>query len=200
MPEVIVSFLDGEVLYGELPVLHLDDPFLDMDLHTMDGNARQALVPVSAVRQVDEKDVKLSGAVPALDDLPRVALHFIDGQVLRAHVVTPASLQRFGSLWDVVDARTGERRLVGIPYTALKAAFYVRRWDTRPPLERAESVAGLQAAERQKLAAIHAQRRRASLSGMLAKSTGGLLGRGQASGRSAAGARRGEQGQNGLDH
>ncbi len=136
MPEVIVSFLDGETLYGEVPVLQLDDPFLQVELHSLDGNSRQALVPATAVRQVEAR------SSPALEDglrpeeLPRVALHFLDGQVMRAQMVSPANLQRFGAIWDVVEAGREERRLIAIPYTALKAAFYVRHWDTRRPDQR----------------------------------------------------------------
>ncbi|MHB1527666.1 MAG: hypothetical protein ACYCZN_15575 [Candidatus Dormibacteria bacterium] len=160
MPEVIVSFLDGEVLYGEVPLLHMDDPFLEVDLHSLDGNTRQALVPVAAIRQIDA-----TGVPPIPEDadrahLARVALHFLDGQVFRAEVVTPASLQRFGAVWDVIEADVGERRILAIPYTALKAAFYVRHWDTRHPLDRHGTAAQV---EQRKLAEIQARRSRAVL-------------------------------------
>ncbi|MGH7611265.1 MAG: hypothetical protein ACREN4_04525 [Candidatus Dormibacteria bacterium] len=160
MPEVVVSFLDGEVLYGELGLLHMDDPFLDVDLHTLDGNARQALVPVSAVRQIDTAKVEPAPSAAELKGKPRVALHFLDGQVLRAYVINPATLQRFGSLWDIVDAKSGEHKVTAVPYTALKAAFYVRRWDTRSPIERGSSVASKEASQRRRLAELQARRNR----------------------------------------
>ncbi|MFZ0996267.1 MAG: hypothetical protein WAO09_09890 [Candidatus Dormiibacterota bacterium] len=193
MPEVVVSFLDGEVLYGELPLLHMDDPFLDLDLHTMDGNARQALVPVSGVRQVDLTKVSQPGNDLDLKDLARVALHFVDGQVMRAHVVNPASLQRFGSVWDIIDAKSREHKMCAIPYTALKGAFYVRRWDTRPPLERSSSVTSPQAG-RKRLAEIQARRNREALSRRLPRSGGGLLDRVDPSEREAAKRRRSGRG------
>lgn len=177
MPEVVVSFTDGEILYGELPLLHMDDPFLDLDLHTLDGNARQALVPVSAVRQIDLTKVAQPGAEVDLKVLARVALHFTDGQVLRAHVVAPASLQRFGSVWDIIDAKSREHKICAIPYTSLKAAFYVRRWDTRSPLERASSVTASAAQQRRRLAEIQARRGRESLTRRLPRPLGGLLDR-----------------------
>ncbi|MGH7643312.1 MAG: hypothetical protein ACRENX_09955 [Candidatus Dormibacteria bacterium] len=177
MPEVVVSFLDGEVLYGELPLLHMDDPFVDLDLHTLDGNARQALVPVSGVRQIDLTKVPQLGEQVDLKELARVALHFVDGQVLRAHVVTPASLQRFGSVWDIIDAKSREHKICAIPYTALKGAFYVRRWDTRPPLERSSSVAQGQAGQRRRLAELQARRNREGLSRRLPRVPGGLIDR-----------------------
>lgn len=175
MPEVVLSFLDGEILYGELPLLHMDDPFLDLDLHTLDGNARQALVPVSAVRQIDLTKVGQPGAELDLSGLARVALHFSDGQVLRAHVVKPASLQRFGSVWDIIDAKGREHKICAIPYTSLKAAFYVRRWDTRSPLERASSVTASAAEQRRRLAEIQAKRGREGVTRRLPRPLGGLL-------------------------
>lgn len=137
MPDVILAFLDGELMYGSVPALQLDDPFLEVELNGLDGNNRQALVPAVSLRQVD-----LGGVAPVdsdldLEPLPRVALHFLDGQVFRAHVITPASLQRYGAVWDVVEAGSREHRTFAIPYTALKAAFYVRHWDTRRPADRA---------------------------------------------------------------
>ncbi|MGC1184946.1 MAG: hypothetical protein WBA31_07320 [Candidatus Dormiibacterota bacterium] len=174
MPEVVVSFLDGEVLYGDLGVLQMDDPFLDLDLHTLDGNARQALVPVSGVRQIDLTKVAQPGDQVDIKELARVALHFIDGQVLRAHVVTPASLQRFGSIWDIVDAQSREHKICAIPYTALKGAFYVRRWDTRSPLERSKSVAS---GQQHRLAEVQARRGREAMIRRLPRPPGGLLDR-----------------------
>ncbi|MGH7608549.1 MAG: hypothetical protein ACREOD_01195 [Candidatus Dormibacteria bacterium] len=181
MPEVVVSFLDGEVLYGELPQLHMDDPFLDLDLHTLDGNARQALIPVSAVRQIDVTRADPPPPADQLRGLARVALHFLDGQVLRAHVVNPATLQRFGSIWDIVDAQSGEHKVTAVPYTALKAAFYVRRWDTRPPVERGSSVASAQANQRRRLAELQAKRNRENLKRRLPRTGSRLLGRGEPS-------------------
>jgi len=174
VPEVVVSFLDGEVLYGELPVLQMDDPFLDLDLHSLDGNARQALIPVSGMRQVDVTKVAQPGSTANLKELARVALHFIDGQVVRAHVVTPASLQRFGSVWDIIDATSREHKICAIPYTALKGAFYVRRWDTRPPLERSGSVAEGLSAQRRRLAEVQSRRGREGVSRRLSRPLGAL--------------------------
>lgn len=175
-----MSFLDGEVLYGEVPLLQMDDPFLDLDLHTLDGNARQALVPVSGIRQIDATKVAQPGDDVDLTKLARVALHFIDGQVLRVHVVSPASLQRFGSLWDIIDATSHEHKICAVPYTALKGAFYVRRWDTRPPLERSNSVS---AGPQYRLAEVQARRDRERMSRRLPRLRGGLLDRVDAEGK-----------------
>lgn len=158
MPEVIVSFLDGELLYGDLPLLHMDDPFLEIELQSLGGNLKQALVPVSAVRQIDATGTPPPPSDQPLEQMAKVALHFLDGQVLRALVVTPASLQRFGAIWDVVETATGERRISAVPYTSLKAAFYVRHWDTRRPEARTGSPAEV---EQRRLAELHDRRSKA---------------------------------------
>ncbi|MDA8330542.1 MAG: hypothetical protein M0027_04925 [Candidatus Dormibacteraeota bacterium] len=169
MPEVIVSFLDGETLYGEVPTLHLDDPFLEVELHSLDGNTRQALVPASAVRQVEVRQVEPIEVGRDVKEMPRVALHFADGQVFRAHVVNPASLQRFGAVWDVIEAGHDEHRVMAIPYTAMKAAFYVRHWDTRRPVDRDSSA---EETEGRRLAEIQARRSRAALESRVSRSSG----------------------------
>lgn len=169
MPEVIVSFLDGELLYGDLPLLHMDDPFLEIELQSLGGNLKQALVPVSAVRQIDATGTPPPPSDKPLEQMAKVALHFLDGQVQRALVVTPASLQRFGAIWDVVETATGERRIFAVPYTSLKAAFYVRHWDTRRPEARTGSPAEV---EQRRLAELHDRRSKARTRTPQARGTG----------------------------
>jgi hypothetical protein len=158
VPEVVVSFLDGELIYGELPLLHMDDPFLEIQLQSLGGNLKESLVPVSAVRQIDATGTPPPPSDQPLNQMPKVALHFLDGQVMRAMVVTPASLQRFGAVWDVVEAGTGQRRIFAIPYTALKAAYYVRHWDTRRPDARNGTPTEV---EQRRLAELHDRRSKA---------------------------------------
>jgi hypothetical protein len=169
VPEVIVSFLDGELLYGDLPLLHMDDPFLEIELQSLGGNLKQALVPVSAVRQIDATGTPPPPSDKPLEQMAKVALHFLDGQVQRALVVTPASLQRFGAIWDVVETATGERRIFAVPYTSLKAAFYVRHWDTRRPEARTGSPAEV---EQRRLAELHDRRSKARTRTPQARGTG----------------------------
>ena len=162
MTEVVLAFLDGELMHGAVAALQLDDPFLEVELHGLDGNNRQALVPAASLRQVDLVGVQSLAAEVDVEGLPRVALHFQDGQVFRAHVLTPAALQRYGAVWDVVEAGTREHRTLAIPYTALKAAFYVRHWDTRRPQDRGGD--DPRDRERARLAEIMSRRSRAAVS------------------------------------
>lgn len=161
MPEIVLAFLDGELMYGSVAALQLDDPFLEVEAHGLDGNNRQALVPASSVRQIDQAGVAPLPPETDLEPMPRVALHFLDGQVFRAHVVTPATLQRFGAVWEVVEAETRQHRIFAIPYTSLKAAFYVRHWDTRRPADR--QATDPEERERMRLAEIQARRARAAV-------------------------------------
>ena len=170
MTEVVLAFLDGELMHGSVAALQLDDPFLEVELHGLDANNRQALVPAASLRQVDQVLVPELDAEVEVEALPRVALHFQDGQVFRAHVLTPAALQRYGAVWDVVEAGTREHRTLAIPYTALKAAFYVRHWDTRRPQDRSGD--DPRDRERARLAEIMSRRSRAAVSEPEKRSSG----------------------------
>ncbi|HUY97990.1 MAG TPA: hypothetical protein VMW47_10310 [Verrucomicrobiae bacterium] len=195
MPDVVVSFVDGEMLYGTVPELQMDDPFLDLAVENLGSNARRALIPLTSIRQIL---VGASPPVPStreLERMPRVALRFVDGQVERAYVATPARLQRFGAVWDLVDPSAEQRRLVGVPYTAIKAAFYIRRWDSRPPGQRRS--AGTDAGgETDELATVHAARLRRRLgrrlhlpeTGLLERIRGGLPDGGEGVGTAVEGA------------
>ncbi|HVA21087.1 MAG TPA: hypothetical protein VNN74_03190 [Candidatus Micrarchaeia archaeon] len=156
MPDVVVSFLDGEVLYGTVPALQMEDPFLDLAVENLGSNARRALIPLTSLRQILVGGNPPVPSAKELERLPRVALRFTDGQVERAFVATPARLQRFGAVWDLVDPAAEQRRLVGVPYTAIKAAFYIRHWDSRPPARRRAGPEG--GGESDQLASVHAAR------------------------------------------
>ncbi len=170
MTEVVLAFLDGELMHGAVASLQMDDPFLEVELHGLDGNNRQALVPAASLRQVDQLLVPALSPEVEVEALPRVALHFQDGQVFRAHVVTPAALQRYGAVWDVVEAGTRDHRTMAIPYTSLKAVFYVRHWDTRRPQDRGGD--DPRDRERARLAEIMARRSRAAVSEPEERSSG----------------------------
>ncbi len=174
MTDIVVSFLDGEMLYGTVPALEMEDPFLDLSVENLGSNARRALIPLTSIRQILVGDDPPAPSQRELERLPRVALRFNDGQVERAYVVTPARLQRFGAIWDLVDPGGEQRRLVGVPYTAIKAAFYIRHWDSRPRGSRQPGEEGA-ADESDRLASVHAARRSRRLGQRLRPQEAGLL-------------------------
>jgi hypothetical protein len=130
VPLVLIRFLDGEILHGDVDDLSFDRALLEADVRGADPNNERALLPLSAIRQV-----LIGNPEPAPADAAgwdRAAFHFIDGQVLRAQISPDSRLGRFGGVWHVVEAGVPEMRTLGVPYTALKGVFKLRQWDSRP--------------------------------------------------------------------
>ena len=136
MPTVLISFLDGEVLYAETPEITFDLPVLEAEVRSIDPNNERALFPVSAIRQIIVGDVEAAPEAAEVAEWDRAAFHFADGQVLRASISPEVSLGRHGGVWRIVEQGSDELRTLAIPYTALKGVFQVRQWDSRPVSER----------------------------------------------------------------
>jgi hypothetical protein len=131
VPEVLISFLDGEILHAEVGELAFDHPLLEAEVRGADPNNDRALFPLSGIRQLivgTPEPIPEGVDVAAWD---RAAFHFIDGQVLRASIAPDAALGRFGGTWRTVEPGGGEIQTLAIPYTALKGVFRLRHWDSR---------------------------------------------------------------------
>ncbi|MGI8848282.1 MAG: hypothetical protein ACR2GX_08495 [Candidatus Dormibacteria bacterium] len=132
MDEILISFVDGEILHAEISELTFEHPLLEAEVRGVDPNNERALFPLSAIRQL------ILGTAPGpnaeeVADWDRAAFHFADGQVLRASIAPDAMLGRYGGIWQMLEPGSTEVRILGIPYTALKGVFQVRQWDSRPP-------------------------------------------------------------------
>jgi hypothetical protein len=138
MPEVVISFIDGEVVHAEMPEITFDLAILEAELRGVDPNAERALFPVSAIRQLLVGEPLPAPPADVVEEWDRAAFHFVDGQVIRASISPDALLGRHGGVWHIVEAGSDELRIVAIPYTALKGVFHIRQWDSRPAGERAE--------------------------------------------------------------
>ncbi|HUY60266.1 MAG TPA: hypothetical protein VMW49_00170 [Candidatus Dormibacteraeota bacterium] len=161
-----MSFLDGEMLYASAARFDMDGPVLDLEISSLGHHAERALIPLSAVRQI-----RVGGSLPPppaerLATCPKLAIHFIDGEMLRAWAVSTAVLQRHGGIWDVVHPDGAERHSLAIPYSALKTVFSCRQWE--PLTGSAGAGAAGDAArgrEIERLATVHAERERHRLDG-----------------------------------
>ncbi len=132
--KVTVRFFDDERLDGQTPKVDFDEPDF---LLTVDGppeleNNETAWVPLSAVKWVE---LPLAGTAPPKSPTRRVAIRFLDGEVLRGDV-DGASRHRYGVVLLLHPERQGPDRRLGIPFSAIKALFYVREFDGRPAEER----------------------------------------------------------------
>lgn len=138
MPEVVISFLDGEILHAETPEITFDLAILEAELRSVDLNGERALFPVAAIRQILVGEPGPAPAADVLEQWDRAAFHFIDGHVMRASISADVLLGRHGGVWRIVEAGSDELRTIAVPYSALKGVFRIRQWDSRPLGERAE--------------------------------------------------------------
>ena len=143
MPQVVISFLDGEVLYAETPEITFDLPAIEAQIENVDANSERALIPTTAIRQIMVGDVEEAPEPSVVERWDKAVFHFLDGQILHAHIEPEALLGRHGGIWRLVERGGDELRTLAIPYSALKGVFRVRVWDSRPASERAARDAGV---------------------------------------------------------
>ena len=142
MPQVVVSFHDGEVLHAATPELTFDRPILQADVESMDSNSDRALLPLGAIRQLIVGEAEPAPPPEVLETWDRAAFHFLDGQVLRAFIAPDVVLGRHGGIWRIVERGSTELHVLAVPYSSLKGVFRLRGWDSRPRAEREARDAG----------------------------------------------------------
>jgi hypothetical protein len=143
MAAVVISFLDGEVLFAETPEIAFDLPVIEARVTNVDANSEQALIPTSSIRQIIVGEVEPAPPASTLESWDKAVFHFIDGQILHAFISPDAALGRHGGIWRLVERGSDELRTLAVPYSSLKAVFRVRLWDSRSANERAARDAGV---------------------------------------------------------
>lgn len=129
---VLIHFADGEIVEGTTSGVDLDRPEFDVWFEGQMSNSREAIVPVASVKRVRLHQ----GAAPpqhSADAFRKVAVHFWDGEVLKGLLASPPHRHRFAMGLDLVDLEVQRCETWALPYHAVKAVFFLRTWDTRPP-------------------------------------------------------------------
>ena len=135
--KVTVRFFDDEMLAGEAQDLDFDEPDFLIHVDDLGGleNNEMAWVPLSAVKWVELTPTE--GHQPETPTR-KVAIRFLDGEVLRGHVDGQLARHRYGIVLHLHPEQPNGHsplRLLGIPFTAVKALFYLREFDGRQPDE-----------------------------------------------------------------
>jgi hypothetical protein len=138
MPAVVISFVDGEVLHAEIPELTFEMPVIEAEVRGVEPNNQRAILPLTAITQIVVGGPEPAPAPDVLEGWDRAAFHFIDGQVLRASIAPEALLGLHGGIWKVFPPGGVEVTTLAIPYSALKAVYHVRQWDSRSLSERGD--------------------------------------------------------------
>jgi hypothetical protein len=65
--------------------------------------------------------------------MQKVAVRFLDGEVVKGLISENPQRGKYGVTVELVSPAGDEIELLGIPYHSLKAVFYLKSWDSRPP-------------------------------------------------------------------
>jgi hypothetical protein len=129
---VLVRFADDEVAEGHTGDLDLERTEFQLSFITARDNRRSAIVPLSAVKRVLLERREVRDPVPD-DVLRKVALHFWDGEVVKGLLRSVPERHRNGMTLELLSPEEDCADVYALPYHALKAVFFLRTWDTRPP-------------------------------------------------------------------
>ena len=105
---VTIRFLDDEIMEGRVGTISLDQPNIELEMLDQASNNERALIPLPSIR-------------------------FQDGEVLKGYLDGDLMHATYGVTMRLMAVDKDRIETLGIPYTALKALFYLKSWDTRPP-------------------------------------------------------------------
>ena len=129
---VTIRFLDDEIMEGRVGSISLDQPNLELEMLDQASNNERALIPLPSIKRI-----ALGSGVPAAAEQARaekkVAIRFQDGEVLKGYLDGDLMHATYGITMRLMSVEKDRIETLGIPYTALKALFYLKSWDTRPP-------------------------------------------------------------------
>ncbi len=128
MAHAIYAFLDGEILHGDPPRRELDSPALETRVHNVGTNNRGAFVPLSSLKYVLFDSHAPSGKLDP-ERYQRVAIHFVDQEILRGYTERRLRSSSYGVTLSLVAPDLSEVKELGIPYSAIKGIFFLKTWE-----------------------------------------------------------------------
>src|ERR1700682_209164 len=134
---VTVRFLYGEVLEGDSDAATLSQ--MGFPVAVEKGNTQVAWISLASIKYVLFNDTQEGGAdhdPRANEDLTKIVLHFVDGEILRTYKDDVFSQESEGFMLRLWDPATKGLIRALISLHALKALFFVNQWDSRTDEER----------------------------------------------------------------
>src|SRR5207245_7011992 len=101
-------------------------------VHTLGTNNRCAFVPLSSLKYVLLDSRAPSDAVD-IARYQRIAIHFVDHEVLRGYSDRQLRTSRYGVTLSLVSPDQSEVKDLEMPFTALKGIFYLKSWEVGVP-------------------------------------------------------------------
>lgn len=130
MPDVLLTFTDGEVLRATAPMIDFHTPVLQVVATEPGGNNREITVPLTSLKYIVFGGEEESEWEPE-EAMGKVVIHFTDHEVMRAYAGRNVLGGPLGIIYTLLDPQKRIRRQIGVPYTAVKAIFKVKVWDSR---------------------------------------------------------------------
>jgi Short C-terminal domain len=129
---VTIRFLDDEIMEGQVHAISLDEPNIEMEMADQASNNERALIPLPSIKRITLRAESPTQAEQAQAER-KVAIRFQDGEVLKGYLDGELQHARHGVTMRLMAIEKDRIETLAIPYTALKALFYLKSWDTRPP-------------------------------------------------------------------
>ncbi|MFY9616299.1 MAG: hypothetical protein WAT58_12955 [Candidatus Dormiibacterota bacterium] len=131
MANLTVRFADNEVIEGTADDFSLESPDFHLKVARGTGNNEAALVPLPAVKKIRLDSGPADEHAAAADK--KVAIRLQDGEVVRGYLNGSLEQHKYGLSLTLYSRDKQTMDTLAIPYTALKALFFVKTWDSRPP-------------------------------------------------------------------
>jgi hypothetical protein len=130
---VVIRFRDNEIVEGQVPELDFDRADVLVSVPESSSNNRTMIVPLAAVKTMllDRSDFRPE---PDGTRLRKAAIRFWDGDVLKGFLDSDPERHRHAMTMQLVSPALDAVETIAIPYTAIKAIFFVKAWDGRPPV------------------------------------------------------------------
>jgi len=129
---VTVRFLDDEIMEGRIDRLTMEEPNIVLELAHQATNNERALVPLPSIKRITF-DTQAPTRQQREASSRKVAIRFQDGEVLKGYLYGELEHAMHGITMRLMTVDKDRLETLGIPFTALKALFYVKTWDSRPP-------------------------------------------------------------------
>src|SRR5438067_11383677 len=103
-------------------------PVVEARIHNVGTNNRAAFLPLSSLKYV-LLDSRAPSAEVNIARYQRVAIHFVDHEVLRGYSDRQLRPSRYGVTLSLVSPDQSEIKDLASPFTALMGIFYLTTWE-----------------------------------------------------------------------
>jgi hypothetical protein len=131
VPKLTVRFVDNEVIEGTADDFDMESPDFHLQVAEGSGNNAAAWIPLPAVKKINLQSGPADEHAESASKM--VAIRLQDGEVMRGYLNGSLEHRAYGLQLTLYSRDRKSMESLAIPYTSLKALFYLKSWDSRPP-------------------------------------------------------------------